>query len=79
MAFDGAEKAVGLDPKSELLNFASENLRRNYPQLTNIVEFKDLHLKHYDDEVIFDYIVSKSTLEHITLFGIVFEGDEKAP
>lgn len=64
MALAGAKKVVGLDIKSELVDFANEYLRQNYPQLTSIVDFKDVDLRDYD-EVTFDYIISKDSFEHI--------------
>ena len=65
MALAGAQKVVGLDLKSELIDFANENLKQSYPELTKIVEFKDIDLKYYYDDVLFDFIVSKDTFEHI--------------
>jgi 2-polyprenyl-3-methyl-5-hydroxy-6-metoxy-1,4-benzoquinol methylase len=64
MGLSGAKRVVGLDTNSQLIAFANENLRRNYPQLTDTVEFKGTDLKGYD-ECDFDYIVSKDTFEHI--------------
>ena len=63
IAFAGANKVVGLDIDSELINFATEKIE-NYPQLVKIVEFKDLDLRFYGN-VEFDYIVSKDSFEHI--------------
>jgi cyclopropane fatty-acyl-phospholipid synthase-like methyltransferase len=64
IALSGAEKVVGLDIDSHRIEFANENLRRNYPQLTSIVEFRDMDLRDYP-EFNFDAIVSKDTFEHI--------------
>lgn len=64
IALSGAKKIVGLDINSRLIDFAKENLRRNYPQLTNIIEFKNIDLKDYHEHV-FDYIVSEASFEHI--------------
>jgi len=64
IALSGAKKIVALDINSRLIDFAKENLRRNYPQLTNIIEFKNIDLKDYH-EYVFDYIISKNSFEHI--------------
>jgi SAM-dependent methyltransferase len=64
MALAGARKIVGVDIKSELIDFANEYLKQNYPRLTNVVEFRAVDLREYD-EVTFDYIVSKDSFEHI--------------
>jgi SAM-dependent methyltransferase len=64
MALDGAQKVVGLDLNSERVNFANEYVRTNYPRLVGAVEFRRLHLQNYE-HVLFDYIVSKDTFEHI--------------
>ncbi len=65
IALSGAKKVVGLDINSRLIKFADENLRVNYPELKSIIEFKDIDLRDYRDDITFDYIVSKDTFEHI--------------
>ncbi|MBW4560909.1 MAG: class I SAM-dependent methyltransferase [Mojavia pulchra JT2-VF2] len=69
-ALTGARKVVGLDTDSHRIDFANENLRQNYPQLTHIVEFKDIDLRHYDG-LSFDVILSKDSFEHILDLDIV--------
>jgi SAM-dependent methyltransferase len=64
IALSGAKKVVGLDIDSHRVDFANENLRRNYPQLTDIVEFRDVDLRDYPESD-FDLIVSKNAFEHI--------------
>ena len=64
MALAGAEKVVGLDLKSDLVDFSNIYVQLKYPQLKGAIEFKELHLKNYDENG-FDYIVSKDTFEHI--------------
>ena len=64
IALSAAKKIVGLDINSRLIGFAKGNLRRNYPELTNIIEFKNIDLKDYYD-CVFDYIVSQNSFEHI--------------
>ena len=64
MALAGAKKVVGLDLRSDLVDFSNIYVQLKYPQLKNIIEFKASHLKNYDEDG-FDYIVSKDTFEHI--------------
>jgi SAM-dependent methyltransferase len=65
MALSGAKKVVGVDINTDLINFAKENLKTNYPQLLEIVEFYAVDLNDYSKEEHFDYIVSKDSFEHI--------------
>jgi len=65
IALSGARKVVGLDVNSGDIKFANENLRTNYAELQDIVEFRDIDLRDYQDDITFDYIVSKDTFEHI--------------
>ena len=65
IALSGAKKVVGLDTDSISIEFANENLRTNYPELTDTVEFKDVDLRDYHNDISFDYMVSKDTFEHI--------------
>lgn len=65
MALADAKKIVGLDMDSHRIEFASENLRQNYPELASIVEFNNLDLKQYNTDLFFDYIISKDSFEHI--------------
>jgi 2-polyprenyl-3-methyl-5-hydroxy-6-metoxy-1,4-benzoquinol methylase len=64
MALKGARKVVGLDINSSLIEFAKENVKQNYPQLNNKIEFLNISLEEYDGGN-FDYIISKDTLEHV--------------
>jgi len=65
IALSGANKVVGLDLNSQLIEFANENLKINYSELSNGIEFKDIDIKNYSKNTKFDYIVSKDSLEHI--------------
>lgn len=66
MGLAGAKKIIGIDTDECRINFAKENLEVNFPQLKNVIEFKALTVKDYKESgVVFDYIVSKDTLEHI--------------
>jgi 23S rRNA G2069 N7-methylase RlmK/C1962 C5-methylase RlmI len=61
MALAGAKKVVGLDINHELVDFAQEYLRGNYPQLVDVIEFKGHDLRDYD-EVVFDTLSPKTHL-----------------
>lgn len=76
IAFSGASKVVGLDLRSDLINFATQHLEQNFPELVNIIEFKDIDLKFYGNTV-FDYIVSKDSFEHIINVPEMLEEMEK--
>ncbi len=71
-ALSGARKVVGLDIDSHRIDFANENLRQNYPQLTSIVEFKNIDLRYYENSG-FDIIVSKDSFEHLLDLDIVMD------
>lgn len=64
MALNGAKKVIGLDINNDLIQFAKENVKENYPQLEDNIEFLNISLEEYC-EGDFDYILSKSALEHI--------------
>jgi cyclopropane fatty-acyl-phospholipid synthase-like methyltransferase len=73
VALSGAEKVVGLDTESRLIDFANENVRQNHPELIGKLVFQDLDLKDYD-AMKFDYIISKDSFEHIMdLKGMLIE------
>ncbi|MCL2508930.1 MAG: class I SAM-dependent methyltransferase [Oscillospiraceae bacterium] len=59
-----AAKVVGLDIDERRINFANENLMRNYPHLQNCVEFKHCTVEELLERD-FDLILSKDAFEHI--------------
>ena len=61
----GAKRVVGLDLNCQLISFANANLRQNYPQLTDHVDFYCQDLKNFPAGEQFDYIISKDSFEHI--------------
>lgn len=63
MALAGAACVIGVDLDEDRVAFAQENLRTNYPALTNI-EFRCVDLSDLPEND-FDIIVSKDTFEHI--------------
>jgi len=64
IAESGAKKVLGIDLEEEYIEFAEENLKKNFSSLSKKLEFKKLDI--LDQEVLskFDYIVSKDTFEH---------------
>jgi SAM-dependent methyltransferase len=74
MASRGAKQVVGLDIKCELVDFANRYVIKNYPHLVDIIHFECLDLKYYDEQAVFDIIVSKDSFEHIIdLSGMLHE------
>ena len=57
-------RVLGIDLEENLLNFANENLIKNYSKYSNIVSFKKINLISENINEKFDYIVSKDTFEH---------------
>tara|TARA_B100000963_G_C22439795_1_gene586041 strand:+ start:94 stop:831 length:738 start_codon:yes stop_codon:yes gene_type:complete len=57
-------RVLGIDLEENLLNFANENLIKNYSKYSNIVSFKKIDLISENINEKFDYIVSKDTFEH---------------
>jgi len=76
MALAGADKVVGIDLNSSSIHFAVRNLKENYSSLLNIIEFENMHLENYP-HFLFDYIVSKDTLEHVHDLDRVLEEMKK--
>ena len=64
IARSGARRVIGLDLNARLVDFANENLKRNYPQLVGAVEFRFQDLREAPESEI-DYFVSKDTFEHV--------------
>ncbi len=64
LAKNGARSVNGIDLEDKLLNFANENLKKNYSQFVSKIEFtkKDLLKTNFNKE--FDIIVTKDTFEH---------------
>ena len=64
IAKNSPKKIIGVDLDSELIEFADENLRLNYPKFKDIVEFKKVNILDVNFSQKFDLIVSKDTFEH---------------
>ena len=60
----GAKRVIGIDIFQEVIDFANENIRQNYPELLGIVEFRCIQLENLAVSDI-DYFVSKDCFEHI--------------
>lgn len=65
MALYGAARVVGVDTNAELIEFANENLRRNFPHIADRVEFLNMEVGALNRSEKFDFIVSKDSFEHI--------------
>lgn len=70
IAHAGARRVLGLDLNARLIDFANENLKRNYPQFVGTVEFRCENLREAPESDI-DCFVSKDTFEHIIELGQV--------
>ena len=64
LAGRGAKEVVGIDINCRLIEFANENLQKNYHHLSDKITFKCIELKELQDEH-FDIIMSKASFEHI--------------
>jgi len=58
------QKIIGIDIDEHRVEFAQNNMQKNFPNLSNRVEFKILDIENLD-EYDFDIIVSKDSFEHI--------------
>jgi SAM-dependent methyltransferase len=65
MALKGAERSIGIDHSPERIEVAEWNLRRNYPDLRSVVEFKTCEVTAFSQAGEFDCITAKNTFEHI--------------
>lgn len=57
-------KIIGIDLENELLKFANENLKKNFKQFNNIIEFRNVNILDKEFDQKFDIILSKDTFEH---------------
>ncbi len=64
IAKKGAKKVIGVDLDDDRINFAQENLKKNYPEFKKRLEFISIDVADLDEKE-FDFIVSKDTFEHI--------------
>ena len=64
IAKNNVSSILGIDLSEKLLNFANENLLKNYKNLKNKVSFEKKDLLKNNINKKFDYIVSKDTFEH---------------
>ncbi len=64
MAGRGARKVIGVDPNRDLIDFAKENVEKNYPGLRENLDFQCGDISSIRERE-FDLIVSKDTFEHV--------------
>ena len=60
----GAKKVVGIDIESYNVNFANNNLLKNFPIYKDKVIFKKIDLLNWNNPEKFDIIFSKDSFEH---------------
>jgi len=58
------KKVIGIDINANRINFAKANIQKNFPHLSDIVEFQNVNIESLD-EYGFDIVLSKNTFEHI--------------
>ena len=64
IAAQRARSVIGIDINEEVVEFAAENLAKNYPQFNQVCEFRCTDISALPEHD-FDIIVSKDTFEHI--------------
>ena len=64
IAKDNPKKVIGIDLDPSHIDFANENLIKNYPEYKDKIDFKLIDINNWETENKFDYIVSKETFEH---------------
>ena len=74
MASRGAKKVIGIDTNEELIKFATQNVKANYPNLHSIIEFRYCDVNDLLNKELFEFIVCKATFEHILEPKRVLEG-----
>ena len=60
IAASGAQKVIGVDSNNDVISFAKENLRLNYPTLIDKVDFEVVDLLKTDKFIDIDYIVTNA-------------------
>ena len=61
----GAAQVVGVDLDEERIEFAEENLERDFPQFRECIQFRCQDVADLDLDDHFDLIVTKDSFEHI--------------
>jgi 2-polyprenyl-3-methyl-5-hydroxy-6-metoxy-1,4-benzoquinol methylase len=64
MALRGAKQSLGIDINPKQIEVANWNLRKNYPHLKSVVQFRTQEVTALDQSE-FDDITAKNTFEHI--------------
>ena len=64
IANSGAEKVIGIDVDEECIKIAKENLKENFSNLVDKIDFIKLDILNEETIPRLDYIVSKDTFEH---------------
>ena len=77
IAKSGAERVVGLDLNKKNIDFAEENLEKNFSQLKNKIDFKKIDINNSNFDIKFDYIISKEAFEHTQNLDVVLKSMSK--
>ena len=77
IARQNPKKIIGIDLDSSYINFAKENLEKNYSKYKEKIEFKLVDVNSWHPNEKFDYIVSKETFEHTLNLDIVLNSMNK--
>ena len=59
------KKVIGIDLEKNYIDFANENLNKNFQEHKDVVEFKLVDINKWDENEKFDIIISKETFEHV--------------
>ncbi len=76
IAQKGVKKIIGVDIDESVINFASNYLASNYPELQQKITFQSIDFRSINDK--YDIIVSKAAFEHIIdLDKLLFDMKDK--
>ncbi len=67
------KKIIGIDLDKNYIDFANENLHKNYKEYKEVVEFKLLDINEWSPKDKFDIIISKETFEHVLDLNLVLD------
>ncbi len=67
------KKIIGIDLEKNYIDFANENLDKNYQEYKDIVEFKLMDINEWKEIDKFDIIISKETFEHVIELNLVLD------
>ncbi len=65
IANQGADFVMGVDINCNLINFAQEHVKNSYKDIKNRISFECVDLRNFNNQNLFDIIISKDAFEHI--------------